>query len=115
MSLRAKPILRHPVLGVPLPWLDTRVVSAQTMCEYLDCDYQKLAAHLKAGEFAGDGCTVQHGNRVDYVPAAIWAYNRWLPAASVMAILASVDGLWNDAQRRVDTFAAKPLRLVSQG
>ena len=91
MASRSVPVLRHPTLGCPMPWLDTRPVPPSTMMEYLGCNEDRLRSLANAGCFTGDGCTREVGDSrpiTYYVPARIWSANGWAPGADVMAVLA---------------------------
>lgn len=132
MPLKIHPALRHPLMKtVLLPWLDARMVSRSTLCEYLQADPNTVAALARRGAFAGKGCTypdVVDGQRpagalTRYIPCAIWAFNGWQPAPQVIALMLSADTAWqgyaqslNALTRAVagdpDPAPRPPLRLV---
>ncbi len=92
MSGARSPMLRHAATGIPLPFLDTRVVPKQTLMEYLGCDAGRFDALFAAGLLTPPGGHVETGERrpqISYVPAVIWAHNRWVPSDAVLRILAS--------------------------
>lgn len=89
---RSVPVLRHPTLGVAMPWLDVRVVPPSTMMEYLGCDDDRLRSLARSGCFAEPGCTREVGDTrpiTYYVPARVWAVNGWTPGADVQQVLAA--------------------------
>lgn len=89
-GVRDVPMLRHPTLGVPMPWLDTRPVPKATLCEYLGADYARVDSLIRSGCFSERGCTQQVGDTrpvMYFVPARIWAANGWTPGPEVLAML----------------------------
>lgn len=86
------PLLRHPVTGTPLPWWDTRLVTPQTLCEYLGVDRAQYTALLVDGHLTPPGGAVLRGEKrpsYRFIPAVIWAHNRWSPTGEALAILAT--------------------------
>lgn len=110
--------LRHPVLGVPLPWLDSRAVSQRCVQEYLDVGEHAFGTLANAGCFDGEGCRITLGSRVAYIPARIWAANSWAPPAELLPmltaapapvlgkILEQIDGLARQVRMAVDPAGA---------
>lgn len=86
------PMIRHPTLGIPMPWVDVRPVPPSTMMEYLGCDVARLRSLARAGCFAETGCTREVGESrpiTYYVPARVWAANGWTPGHDVQQVLAA--------------------------
>ncbi len=92
MSGKYAPLLRHAATGIALPFLDTRVVPKQTLMEYLGCDSGRFDALFAKGLLTPPGGFVETGDtrpQISYVPAVIWAANRWVPSDAVLRILSA--------------------------
>ncbi len=91
MSGKYVPLLRHAGTGVPLPFWDSRIVPRQTLLEYMGLDLGKYDELYAKGMLTPVGGHVETGARrpqVSYIPAVIWATNRWTPPEAVLRVLA---------------------------
>ncbi len=91
MSGKYVPLMRHPGSGVPLPFWDCRIVPRQTMLEYLGIDLGKFDELYAKGLLTPTGGSVETGAKrpqVSYIPAIVWAVNRWTPPEAVLRVLA---------------------------
>lgn len=91
MSGKFVPMLRHTGTGVPLPFWDTRIVPRQTLIEYLGTDLGKFDQLFAKGLLTPVGGHVETGEKrpqTSYVPAVVWAHNRWSPPEAVLRVLA---------------------------
>lgn len=100
MPVKVAPPLRCPTLGAPIPWLDTRQVTRQTLLEYLGIDAGAFHALAAEGVFAGPGCATEVGGIVRYCPAAIWKANHWVPDTEVVATVMAALSISREQDRR---------------
>ncbi len=91
MSGKYVPLLRHTGTGIPVPFWDTRIVPRQTMLEYLGIDLGKFDELFAKGLLTPVGGFVETGEKrpvISYIPAVVWASNKWTPTEAVLRVLA---------------------------